>query len=354
MLKAQLPALSSKDFSEAKLDAYVIGKRIMDLTNLPGMAISVSYKGDLVYEEGFGYEDMENGIYVRPDTSIFRLADISKSITSVMLMKAVEKNKLNLDAPVSEFIDYFPNKKYAININQLACHTAGIRPLEPDEKVIDRNYNSLKKSISLFKKDRLLFKPETEFLYSDHSWTLIGACIENAYGYDFQRVIQDQLIDEMGIKNMYLEGFENEITNLSKFYTHDQSSDIQYAEPANYSHVSPGMAFVSTSNALVKFANELLLSTYLSDSSKQRMLKPCTLKNGKQLDYSLGWMVKKDDEGRQWFGHSGSGVGASSMLLIYPEYEIVVVVLLNLTEAKTRDLPFKIANQFIKVIDSQK
>ena len=68
----------------------------------------------------------------------------------------------------------------------------------------------------------------------------------------------------------------------------------------------------------------------------------------------MGWANGTDKKGRNWIGHTGGGVGATSMLLIYPEYELVVVMLVNLTDAKTRDLPFRIAEQFLSRIDGTK
>lgn len=351
---AQLPELYSSDFVDAKYNAYILEKRIMELTNLPGMAVTVSYRGEVVYQEGLGYEDIEQRIYVRPDTTIFRLADISKVFTSVLMMKAVEKNYLDLDSPVQEYVSYYPKKKYPISLRGLACHTAGVRPLAEDERSINRDFDSVKKGISLFKKDKLLFRPATEFLYSDHGWSLIGASIESAYKYDFQRIAKDRLLDPLGLKNIYLEQYSADIPNMAKSYVHDRNSDIQYASDANYSHVSPGMAFAASSNALAQFANKVLFENGLSDKLQKEMLSPCTLRNGKRLNYALGWMVDKDDEGRVWYGHSGSGSGASGMLLVYPDYELVVVVLLNLSEAKIRDLPFRIAQQFIDTIEQVK
>lgn len=350
---AQFVDLKSSEFSQAKFNSYIIAKRVMDLTNLPGMAISVSYKGEIIYSEGFGYEDIERRIYVRPDTTIFRLADMSKPISSVLMMMLVEEGKLDLDSPVLNYVDYFSHKDYPFTLRQLACHTAGIRPLGIDEKYIDRDFSTLKKGIKLFRKDKLLFKPETEFLYSDHGWSLIGASIEHAFGYDFKRIIEDQLLDDLSIENIYLEGFGTDIANMAKGYAHDQYSDIQYAVQANYSHVSPGMAFASSANALLKFANSVMYSKTIHVQSRDAMLEPCTLRNGDQLSYALGWMINEDHQGRKWYGHSGSGVGSSGMLLIYPDHELVIVVLLNLTDAKIRDVPFKIADQFISIIDSK-
>ena len=70
---------------------------------IPGGAVAVLRDGKLLYARGFGYADVENKTPVQPD-ALFRIASVSKPITSAAIMKLVEEGKLKLDELISRRI----------------------------------------------------------------------------------------------------------------------------------------------------------------------------------------------------------------------------------------------------------
>src|SRR5215211_1779421 len=77
---------------------------LMRKYKIPGGAVAVVRDGKLIYARGFGYADVENKTPVQPD-ALFRIASVSKPITSVAIMKLVEEGKLQLDDPVAPLIE---------------------------------------------------------------------------------------------------------------------------------------------------------------------------------------------------------------------------------------------------------
>src|SRR4051812_12324366 len=76
---------------------------LMQKYKLPGGAIAVVRDGKLIYARGFGYADVENKTPVQPD-ALFRIASVSKPITSAAIMTLVQDGKLTLDDRVAPFI----------------------------------------------------------------------------------------------------------------------------------------------------------------------------------------------------------------------------------------------------------
>src|SRR5688500_6613251 len=71
-------------------------KRVGDMMRaygIPGGAVALVRDGKLIYVRGFGYADLENKTPVQPD-ALFRIASVSKPITSAAIMKLVEEGKL--------------------------------------------------------------------------------------------------------------------------------------------------------------------------------------------------------------------------------------------------------------------
>ena len=64
--------------------------------SIPGGAVAVMRDGRLIYARGFGYADVENKTPVQPD-ALFRIASVSKTLSSAAIMKLVEEGKLKLD-----------------------------------------------------------------------------------------------------------------------------------------------------------------------------------------------------------------------------------------------------------------
>jgi len=84
--------------------------RFSDLNNeiaahadVPGLAVALSRDGKIVYERGFGWADRERRLRATARTP-FALASVSKSITAMAIMQLFERGRLNLDAPVNDYL----------------------------------------------------------------------------------------------------------------------------------------------------------------------------------------------------------------------------------------------------------
>ena len=111
---------------------------------IPGAAALVAKDGKIFYQVAYGYQDIENKTPLDPD-KLFRMASMTKPITSVAIMQLYEKGKLNLNDPVSKYISSFSNPKVLVSfsrkdttwtsrpasreitIHDLLTHTSGIQ-----------------------------------------------------------------------------------------------------------------------------------------------------------------------------------------------------------------------------------
>ena len=106
-------------------------KRTMVEQGIPGAVVCVTVDGQNVWNEGFGYADVENDVNCTPHT-VMRIASISKCLTAVAAMQLWEDGLLDLDSPVQFYVPEFPCKTYDggkvdVTSRQLLCHMGGIR-----------------------------------------------------------------------------------------------------------------------------------------------------------------------------------------------------------------------------------
>jgi len=85
----------------------------VDEGRLPGAVLLIARDGKVGYLQAFGYQDREKKIAMRPD-SVFRIASMTKPIVSVAAMMLVEEGKLDLAAPVSQYLPEFKDIKVGV------------------------------------------------------------------------------------------------------------------------------------------------------------------------------------------------------------------------------------------------
>jgi CubicO group peptidase (beta-lactamase class C family) len=135
---AKAVGLSAERLSriDAVMNEYVAQGKI------PGMVTLIARHGKIAYYKSFGKMDIEANKPMTKD-AIFRIASMTKAITSVAIMTLYEEGRFLLSEPVSKYIPEFKNPqvvikaigsdsgvlipaKSEITIRQLLNHTSGI------------------------------------------------------------------------------------------------------------------------------------------------------------------------------------------------------------------------------------
>ncbi|MFT5917450.1 MAG: CubicO group peptidase (beta-lactamase class C family) [Flammeovirgaceae bacterium] len=322
-------------------------KRLVRKQKVPGLAIAISVDGKTVWKEGFGYANKELSISASPDSSQFRIASISKSLTATALAILYEQEKIDLDEKIREHVSYFPKKQFPITIRQVGGHLAGIRSYEGNEFLSNKNYNSVQDGLGIFKDDPLEFKPKTDYLYSSYGFNLLSAVVEEASETDFLDFMQSTIFQPLQMENTCADKADSLLTNRVAFYSKSKRN-IESATPVDNSYKWAGGGFLSSASDLLKFGNAILGNKLIQESTLDEFTTAQKKKNGKSTYYGIGWQNWKDPNGFNWFGHSGGGVGATTQFLIQPDKRIVIVILSNLSDVNMEKTLEVIASSFTK------
>jgi len=174
---------------------------------VPGAVVAVAVDGRVVWSEGIGLADVENNVPCTKDT-VMRIASISKSLTAVAIAKAWQQGKLDLDAPIQNYVPSFPEKSVGgvpvtITLRHLLTHMSGIRHYGNDKEFLSKeyyiknHYNNVNDSLKIFCNDELLSVPGTNFHYTTHGWTLISAALEVAMGQPFLKLMREEVLEPL-------------------------------------------------------------------------------------------------------------------------------------------------------------
>ncbi len=329
------PVQVKKDTLAFKELEDTIGK-FMKTQKIPGLAITVSQDGKIIWSQGFGYADIENEVLVNPSTTRFRIASLSKPLTSAALGILYEQRKLSFDDEIQKYVPYFPKKRYKVTVRQVAGHIGGIRHYNSEKRefLSTKRYFSVKSAISIFGNDPLIYKPGTRYKYSTYGWNLLSAVIEGAANTSFLDFMNNEVFCKLGMDHTIADFQDSIISGRTRFYSLTKDSIIVNAPYVDLSEKWAGGGFLSTTEDLVKFANSFLDTLFLTDSTRKQLLTSQHLINGKKTGYGMGWSIKKDKHGRNCFGHSGSGFGGRSVMTVYPKEKISIAIATNSTNVR--------------------
>jgi CubicO group peptidase (beta-lactamase class C family) len=268
---------------------------------LPGAVALVVRDGKVVYQEAFGYADLASKTPMRVDT-IFRIASMTKPITTVGVMMLYEEGHFRLNDPVSEFLPEFTEMRVISEMNEdgtiaetvpakrpiriidLLSHASGLSyPFNPDR--LQKTYRQagivdsvtasdtvLAEQVRLIAAQPLLFEPGSGFRYS-LATDVLGRLIEVVSGQSLDRFFFERIFEPLGMVDTYFYLPESEVARLATLYAHvderglvvsqGDESEIKLDNP-NFpvegarSHFSGGAGLSSTVNDYARFAQMLL------------------------------------------------------------------------------------------------
>ena len=296
---------------------------------VPGIAVSVYHRGNMLLQGGWGYADIEGKIPMDPVETRTRAASASKPIAAMALGKLIASNQMAWDTSYYDYVPYFPKKQYDFSIRQLASHTAGIRGYKGKEYALNKPF-SIRDSLTVFQNDPLLFPPGTSYHYNSFDWVMLSLAIEEVTGMSFEAHVQKEILDPLGLRQTRPEVPGEADPSIAKFYTRTKSG-FREAIPVDNRYKLAGGGYLTTAAELARFGKACLEYKILDPASMGEIWKAQNI-NGQSTYYGLGWEVSEDGHGRPCYGHRGNSVGAYTNFYLYPKQDVVFVVLINCTD----------------------
>jgi len=320
--------------------------KFMAATKAPGVATSVVLNGKEVWSEGFGMADLENNVPVTPQT-LFRLASVSKPITAVAAMELWGRHQLDLDAPVQKYCPAFPQKEFPISTRQVLGHLGGIRHYRSDSdddvEVSNTKHfaDPIAGGLQFFANDPLVAKPGTKFQYSTHGFTLVGCAIEGASSRKYVDFVRDNVFVPAGMTHTRWDDHFSIIPYRTQFYSKAKSGEVRNAGFLDASYKIPGGGWLSSADDMAKFEIAVLSDRLIQRATRDVMWTAQTpAPEGSEKDhsgYGLGWGTGTVN-GVAVYAHSGGQQGTSTFIMLAPERNAGVVVLINMDEVDAPQL----------------
>ena len=329
--------------------AYRIAKRITRQKKVPGLALSVSHKGNMVWQAGLGYASLDTRTPVHPAKTVFRIASVSKPLAATALAKMTEEGLINLDTSVYSYLPDYPPKPYDFTLRQLGGHLAGIRSYRGNEFLNNRPL-SIREGVALFENDSLLFEPGTRYLYNSYDWVLLSLIMQKVANIPFEEYVYRKVLEPLEMKSTFFKEDRTHIPNMATFYSRKGIRRFREATPVNNFFKLAGGGFLSTSEDICRLGNAYLEEGFLSKSTISQFLTSQKVQD-RLTYYGIGWEVSYDHRNRPYRGHTGNGVGGYAIFRIYPEQQIVFSMLTNMSNPRIDKKVRRLLDAVIEAID---
>jgi CubicO group peptidase (beta-lactamase class C family) len=344
--------------SNISIDTYL--RSVMKKKNIPGLQLAVVRNGKIVKLGTYGIANIQDSVPVTNST-VFTINSVTKAFTGVAIMQLVEENKLNLNNPVSAYIDSLPDTWKPVSIKQLLTHTSGIPNIMDD----DANMISSQGDEASWKKVQTMpleFKPGDHFSYNQTNYLLLGKIIDKLTGRPFSQYITEKQLMPAGMHATAKAGFADSydvVLHRAGGYTYFRNigtdgkgrkkvSNVHEVFPP-FLRTAAGMN--STAKEIAQWIMALQSGRLLKDQKSLTVLwTPGLLNNGTTSGfsnllngYSLGWPVVSRPE----HPAVASVGGGRSAVFVYPEDNLSVIILTNLQGASPENFIDEVAGFYI-------
>jgi CubicO group peptidase (beta-lactamase class C family) len=319
------------DYNHARKYLSWLVDREMAQNEITGISIALVDDQKVIWQQGFGYADLENKILATPET-VYRAGSIAKVFTAAAAMQLAEQGKLDIDQPLATALpefsikSRFPNAE-PVTPRNIMCHHSGL-PSNFLQGLFVREPDRFESVVANIRDEYQAFPPNYVFSYSNLGMALLGAAIQKVSGEPFDTYMDHSFFQPLGmtqssfvprpIAKAYDKNKEIEVFSLRDMPAANLLSNV----------VDLGQ-FLKMQFADGKAGQHQILSAASAHEMVRIQNKDFPMTFGQYV--GLGWMMSGIDVpgGGPVASHGGSLPDSHSMMAILPEHKLGVIVLSN-------------------------
>ena len=303
--------------------------QLEDLRNLlmiPGMSAAIVKDQKIIWARGFGFSDLENKVPATENTP-YRIASLTKTFASTLVMQLVEQGKVSLDDPMSKYSADF--KDDSVKVRHILSHTSESTP------------------------------PGAKYNYNGDRYAYLDAVIEKATGKTFRELLTEKVLTKLKMSDSVpgqdvleqpnkvkdsadaktLRRYENVLARLAKPYSLYGDSQI-ILSPYPIKRITTAADLISTVADLAKYDAAIDRHLFLKKETQDMAWTPAVSNDGQTLPYGLGWFAQ-NYQGSKLVWHYGQWQTFSGLILKVPEKNLTFILLANSSALST---PFRLGS----------
>ena len=339
-----IPLAPRHALEKADLEAFFDGivPLQMERSDVAGASVLVMKDGQELLKKGYGFSDMTKKKAVDPETTMFRLASISKLFTWVSVMQLAEEGKLDIDTDVNKYLDFqiVPAFGKPITLRNLMTHTGGFEEEIRDILLTDPRKAPSLRDFLIENQPRRMYPPGEVPAYSNYGVGLAGYIVQRVSGEPYEQYVAEHIFQPLGMKHSsFTQPLPGE---LSPFVSDGYNNSTE--KPAigfEIFNPAPAGGVSSSASDMGRFARALLNGGELEG---RRILRLETLNAMWTRQFAASdalpaicmGFYQTWRNGLHFVGHDGDLVAFHSRFLLEPKEKLVLFVSFNSAGSASR------------------
>lgn len=306
-------------FKAAELNAMTAtAHAFMRKHSVPGLSVAIAKEERLVYASGSGLADKDRNESVNA-RHLFRIASVTKPITSATVFRLVEMGKLNLSdrvfGPNGILGTIYGSPPYRphideITVEHLLTHTAGGWQNDDRDPMFSHPAMNHKQLITwTLANQPLEFPPGTHYAYSNFGYCVLGRVIEKLTGHGYDAAVQELVLQPCGISAMRISGNTLAERTPNEVVYYDQDGGSPYK--MNVRRMDSHGGWLATPTDLTRFLVRVDGFPVKPDILRPETIRAMTTASKANTGYAKGWCVNQYNN---WW-HMGSLPGTTTVMV---------------------------------------
>jgi CubicO group peptidase (beta-lactamase class C family) len=295
-----------------------VASAFVNAHSLPGLSVAVARNGELLYARGFGFADRDQHERVTP-AHLFRIASVSKPVTSVTLFRLMEEKRLTLEdtvfGPRGILGDAFGKAPYKhcvdeIRIKHLLTHTGGGWQNDGTDPMFRNPGMNHQQLIAwAIEKVALTHPPGEHYAYSNFGYCILGRVIEKLNGVAYERHVRDAVLKRCGVTGMKIGG--NTLAERAPGEVIYYGAGRQDPYGMNVRRMDSHGGWLATAQDLAMFASHVDGHSPSRNILEPGSIREMTTASAANAGYAKGWAVNPVPN---WW-HAGALPGTTSIMV---------------------------------------
>lgn len=296
-------------------------------TRLNG-SVLVAKQGQIIYESYKGYVNPRTKEDTITANTPFHLASVSKTFTSMAIMRLHEQGKLNIDDSVSKYLPGFPCM--GVTVRTLLNHRSGIPKYDHymenlgwDKKRFVTNQDVLDFIIARHN-DIRIGRPDRGFSYSNTNYALLALIIEKVSGMSYGNFLKTAFFEPLGMKDSYVFTMADTGRYVESYYYSGRPYQFDYLDL-----VYGDKNVYSTVRDLLKWDQALRNDSLFTKQSLEAAYMPYSFEKPGTHNYGLGWRMYLLKNGKKLVYHNGWWHGNRTAFYRLIDEDVTIIALCN-------------------------
>lgn len=310
--------------------------------HIPGVAVAVVQRGQVLSAVGVGLANVEHAIPVTRST-VFQTGSLAKQFTAVAAMLQVEDGKMALEDSITRFFPDAPATWKPITVRHLLTHTSGIPDYVDGTLDYRKDYTEDELARLAFRLP-LAFPAGSRWSYSNTGYALLGIVIGRASGQFYGNVLRDRVFGPLEMASARVISEEDIVMNRASGYRRvgDGLRNQEWVSPI-LNTLADGGLYLSLDD-WIRWEQAIRRRAVLQAASWAQVFAPVRLNSGKAYPYGFGWALH-EGQGPATYRHDGAWQGFKTAYLHAIDADLTVIVLCNLDQAN----PMRFAERIAQV-----